>query len=69
MDGKEGEKTRYTSNKRGTFQRAIENHEEHLKFQKQMHDRAGKGEAYRNLGNSYQSLGDYQKAIEYHSNF
>ena len=27
MDGKEGENRRYTSNKRRTFQRAIDNHE------------------------------------------
>ena len=40
MDGKEGEKRRYTSNKRSTFQRAIENHEEHLKIAKEMGDRA-----------------------------
>ena len=26
-----------------------------------------KGRAYGNLGKSYQSLGDYQKAIDYHN--
>ena len=52
MDGKEEEKRRYTSNKRGAFQKSSENHEEHLKIA--------------NLRNAYQSLGDYQKAIEYH---
>ena len=31
-----------------------------------MADRAGEGQAYRNLGNAYDSLGDFQKAIEYH---
>ena len=29
-------------------------------------DRAGEGGAYGNLGNSYFSLGDFRKAIEYH---
>ena len=33
---------------------------------KEIGDRAGEGRAYGNLGNAYQSLGDYQKAIEYH---
>ena len=32
-----------------------------------MGDRAGEGGAYGNLGNAYQSLGDFQKAIEYHT--
>ena len=31
-----------------------------------MGDKAGEGGAYGNLGNAYQSLGDSQKAIEYH---
>ena len=29
-------------------------------------DRAGEGRAYGNLGNAYQSLGDYRKGIEDH---
>ena len=29
-------------------------------------DRVGEGNAYGNLGNAYQSLGDFRKAIEYH---
>ena len=29
-------------------------------------DRVGEGSAYGNLGNAYQSLGDFRKAIEYH---
>ena len=29
-------------------------------------DRGGEGRAYGSLGNAYQSLGDYRKAIEYH---
>ena len=31
-----------------------------------MGDRAGEGRAYCNLGNAYHSLGDFQKAIDYH---
>ena len=31
-----------------------------------MGDRKGEGKAYSNLGNAYYSLGDFQKAIEYH---
>ena len=37
-----------------------------MKIAKEIGDRAGEGRAYGNLGNTYQSLGDYQKAIEYH---
>ena len=33
---------------------------------KEVGDRAGEGRAYGNLGNAYYSLGDFQKAIEYH---
>ena len=32
-----------------------------------MGDRAGEGGAYGNLGNAYQSLGDFPKAVEYHT--
>ncbi|XP_074611125.1 uncharacterized protein LOC141865723 [Acropora palmata] len=46
--------------------KAIQYHEKHLKIAKEIGDRAGEGRAYGNLGNAYQSLGDYQKAIEYH---
>ncbi|XP_044180415.1 tetratricopeptide repeat protein 28-like, partial [Acropora millepora] len=45
---------------------AIEYHEKHLKIAIEIGDRGGKGGAYGNLGNAYQSLGDYRKAIEYH---
>ena len=36
------------------------------KFLKEVGDRAGEGKAYSDLGNTYCSLGDLQKAIEYH---
>ena len=38
----------------------------HLKIAIDIGDLDGEGRAYGNLGNAYQSLGDYQKAIEYH---
>ena len=31
-----------------------------------MGDRAGEGKAYGNLGNAYDGLGDFKKAIDYH---
>ena len=37
-----------------------------MKIAKEIGDRAGEGRAYGNLGITYKSLGDYQKAIEYH---
>ena len=37
-----------------------------LKPLKEVGDREGEGKAYGNLGNPYDSLGDFQKAIEYH---
>ena len=37
-----------------------------MKIAKEIGDRAGEGRAYGLLGIAYQSLGDYQKAIEYH---
>ncbi|XP_074632061.1 uncharacterized protein LOC141890475 [Acropora palmata] len=50
--------------------KAIQDHEKNLKIAKEIAkeigDRAGEGRAYGNLGIAYQSLGDYQKAIEYH---
>ena len=36
-----------------------------MKIAKEIGDRAGKGRAYGSLGNAYDSLGEYQKAIEY----
>jgi tetratricopeptide (TPR) repeat protein len=38
-----------------------------LAIAKEVGDRAGEGRAYGNLGNAYQSQGDYSKAIEYHT--
>ena len=37
-----------------------------MKIALEIGDRCGEGRAYGNLGKSYQSLGDYQKAIDYH---
>ena len=37
-----------------------------MKIAKEIGGRFGEGEAYGNLGKSYQSLGDFQKAIECH---
>ena len=37
-----------------------------MKIAAEIGDRAGEGRAYGNLGNAYQSLGDYRKAIEFH---
>ena len=36
-----------------------------LKIAKEIGDRGGEGRAKGNLGNCYQSLGDYRKSIEY----
>ena len=37
-----------------------------MKIAKEVGDRAGEGRAYGNLGNAYDSLADYQKAIEFY---
>ena len=37
-----------------------------MKIAKEIGDPAGEGRAYGNIGNAYQSLGDYRKAIDYH---
>jgi tetratricopeptide (TPR) repeat protein len=34
---------------------------------KEVGDRAGEGRAYANLGNAYESQGDFSQAIEYHT--
>ena len=42
------------------------NYEKGLKILIEISDRGGERAAYRNLAVAYRSLGDYQKAIEYH---
>ena len=37
-----------------------------MKIAKEIGDRAGEGRGYGHLGNAYDSLGDYRKAMEYH---
>ncbi|CBN56987.1 tetratricopeptide repeat protein [Kamptonema sp. PCC 6506] len=37
-----------------------------MEIAREVGDRGGEGGAYGNLGNAYQSLGDYRLAIEYH---
>ena len=49
-----------------TERKRIEYHEQQLSIAKDVSDRAGQGRAYGNLGNAYQSLGQFQQAIEYH---
>ncbi|CAH3149233.1 unnamed protein product [Porites lobata] len=49
-----------------TERNRIEYHKQQLNFAKKVGDRAGQGRAYCNLGNAYQSLGQFQQAIEYH---
>ena len=48
------------------FQNAIKYLEIYLKISTEVGDRAGEGKAYSDLGNAYESLGDFQKAIECH---
>ena len=38
----------------------------HLTIAKEVGDRAGEGRAYCNLGNAYDSLGDFKQAIDYY---
>ncbi|CAH3165976.1 unnamed protein product [Pocillopora meandrina] len=42
-------------------------HNLHLKIAKEVGDKHGEGNAYGNLGNAYDRLGDFKKAIEYHN--
>ena len=44
----------------------IECLESDLKIPKEVGDRAGEGNAYCNLGNAHDGLGDFKKAIDYH---
>ena len=48
----------------GGQQKAIEYDEKRLKIAKDIGDRVEEGRAYGNLGNAYDSLSDYHKAIE-----
>ena len=48
------------------IKKTIEYLKKHLKTATQNGDRSQETAAYRNLGNAYQSLGDYRKAIEYY---
>jgi len=50
----------------GNLPKAIEYHEEHLTFSKELGNRAWEGQAYGNLGNVCWARGDNLKAIEYH---
>ena len=49
-----------------TERKRIECHEQQLSIAKDVSDRAGQGRTYGNLGNADYSLGQFQKAIEYH---
>ena len=49
-----------------TERNRIEYLEQQLSIAIEVGDRAGQGRAYGNLGNAYQSLGQFQQAIEYH---
>ena len=44
----------------------INHHKQRLRIAKELGDRAREGGAYGNLGNVYQSLGDFKQAVEYH---
>ena len=50
------------------FKKAIEFHENSLKIDKEIGDKAGESKCYANLGAAYHSLGDFKKAIEFPEN-
>ena len=50
----------------GNYEKAIEFHQQSLRFAKEMRNKGSEGAAYTNLGNAYHSFGDYKKAIEFH---
>ena len=52
----------------GDFRKAIEFHENSLKIDKEIGDKAGESKCYTNLGVAYYSLGDFKKAIEFPEN-
>lgn len=41
-------------------------YEQHLRISKEIEDRVGEGRAYCNLGNAYDSFGDFIQAMQYH---
>ena len=45
----------------------VDAYQQHLTIAKELGDRAEEGGAYCNLGNAYQSLGDFKQAIKYHN--
>ena len=47
----------------------IQRYEQSLKSAKDVGDRKGEGEAYRNLGNIFYSIAEFQKAIDYHEQY
>ena len=50
-----------------TIKKTIDCCEKLVKIALEIGDRPGDGGAYGNLGDAYESLGDHQKAIEYHN--
>ena len=50
---------------KGCLEKLEHSLQQHLKISKEVEDRAGVGRACGSLGNAYNSLGDFQKAIEY----
>ncbi|MFE1745189.1 tetratricopeptide repeat protein, partial [Coleofasciculus sp. H7-2] len=48
------------------FEAALQSWQQALSLYREIKDRLGEGAALGNLGNAYNSLGDYAKAIEYH---
>ena len=46
--------------------KALKYHEKQLKIGLEIGNRAGEGTAYGNLGNAYDSVGAYGKAVVYH---
>ena len=43
----------------------INHQEQRLRIAKELGDEAGEGRTYGNLGNAYQSLGDFKEAVKY----
>jgi len=49
----------------GDYRKALEYHEKRLKIAKEIGDRAGEAEAYRNIGNAYSFLEQFENAVDY----